>query len=306
MEKDAAQSAPTSAAKASTPEQPKAAPKENDASRQQATPVAKTPAGPKNGRIMPAIPLQSPAAHKTPLQNNKPPAPASAANPALDDATRAATAAVAAAMAKLPNPNQPNGGNNGVDNLTRKVAEMRTGEPIRAPRHPNNTQGFAAGQRGRGRGGARPDNRKVEVPTTDFDFESANAKFNKQDLVKEAIAGSPLGEQPPNGTEEVAEPSDDVVIPAGSGYNKSTSFFDNISSESKDRAEANGARPGGREWRGKEQALNVETFGQGSVDNGYRGGFRGRGRGRGGMRGRGYGNGQPRGRGGYRGQSEAQ
>ena len=62
-----------------------------------------------------------------------------------------------------------------------------------------------------------------------------------------------------------------------------------------------GRRPGGREWRGEEQKKNFETFGQGSVDNGYRGGYRGRGRGRGGMRGRGHfgGNGQPGARGGH-------
>lgn len=183
---------------------------------------------------------------------------------------------------------------------------MRTTDnTTRAPRLPSASGGFAPGQRGRGRGGPRPDSRRVEVPTTDFDFASSNAKFNKQDLVKEAIAGSPLGEAPPNG-----EPSADSFAqhdeqsPAVGGYNKSTSFFDNISSESKDRAEANGQRPGGREWRGEEQKKNVETFGEGSVDNGYRGGYRGRGRGRGGPRGRGGFGG--RGRGGYRGQSDGQ
>jgi protein LSM14 len=276
---------------------------------QPAVPVANKPAVAKNGRVMPVVPLASPAG-KVPVTAHagnaaKPAVPQQnipTSNPALDEATKAATAAVAAAMAKLPNVAQPNGG---VDNLTRKVNEIRVNDPIRAPRHPSaGTTGFAAGQRGRGRGGARPEGRKVEVPSTDFDFESANAKFNKQDLVKEAIAGSPLGEVPADEGADVRK--EDVVIPAGSGYNKSSSFFDNISSESRDRqeAEANGTRPGGREWRGEEQKKNVETFGQGSVDNGYRGGFRGRGRGRGGMRGRGYGaNGQQgmRGRGGYRG-----
>lgn len=245
--------------------------------------------------IKPAIPLQSHSASK---------APSAAAQPdstTLSAATQAATAAVAAAMAKLPRVDQ-NG--SAVDNLTKKVNEMRTNDPIRAPRHPGGS-GFNQNIGGRGgRGGARGGPQKVEIPDTDFDFESSNAKFNKQDLVKEAIAGSPLGENPP-----AAPPTEQAEVPV-QGYNKSTSFFDNISSESKDRMEAaNGTqRPSGREWRGEEQKKNLETFGQGSVDNGYRGGFRGRGRGRGGYRGRGYGgNGQPgRGRGGYRGRGDPQ
>ena len=259
------------------------------------------PTGPKSNRIQPVLPLQGSAASKAPLQGTAGNAVGPAAvqgSASLRDATQAATAAVAAAMAKLPALNQANG--NAMDNLTNKVNEMRTNDPIRAPRHPGATGGFAPGRGGRGRGGARNTSAKVEVPATDFDFETSNAKFNKQDLVKEAIAGSPLGEHPPPGSPDEAE----APLP---GYNKSTSFFDNISSESKDRQEGGGGRPGGREWRGEEQKKNVETFGQGSVDNGYRGGYRGRGRGRGGFRGRGFGgNGQPgRGRGGYRGRGDS-
>ncbi|EMT73247.1 hypothetical protein FOC4_g10004613 [Fusarium odoratissimum] len=82
---------------------------------------------------------------------------------------------------------------------------------------------------------------------------------------------------------------------AAVAYNKSRSFFDNISSESRERTENGGQKPGGREWRGEEQRKNMETFGQGSVDGAYRN-YRGRGRGRG-RGGRGYGRG---GRGGNR------
>lgn len=271
--------------------------------------AAKPSAGPRaNNRVTPAIPLQSPALQKAPLQRQ-----ANTAHPkfgdaeaSLRDATQAATAAVAAAMAKLPTAGQMNA--SGVDNLTRKVNEMRVNDPIRVPRLPGaGAAGFAASRGGRGgRGGARNAEKKVEIPASDFDFESANAKFNKQDLIKEAIAGSPLGEAPPD--EMSPAVSEAPAVPVG-GYNKASSFFDDISSESKDRMEASGTKPGGREWRGEEQKKNLETFGQGSVDNGYRGGFRGRGRGRGGFRGgRGYsGNGQPgRGRGGYRGNGDAQ
>jgi protein LSM14 len=185
-----------------------------------------------------------------------------------------------------------------VNSLTKRVGDMRTDDRTRHPRQPN-AGGFAPGNRG-GRGGRRPSNRDlvkpVEVPTTDFDFETSNAKFNKQDMVKEAIAtGSPLGtptadesnqfqEDATNG-HEAAPAEREVVIP-GATYNKSSSFFDNISSELKDRqaAHEDGKRMGGMEFRTEERKKNFETFGQANVDNGFRGGFRGgRGRGRGGF-----------------------
>lgn len=201
----------------------------------------------------------------------------------MHDATQAAKAAVAVAMARLDNPGSSIPANNGpVDNLARRVNEMRVGAPRGdAPRGGQHTRG------GRGRG---PRPTKVEVPDADFDFASSNAKFNKEDVVKEAIAsGSPLGETVPDGEEPA--PEDVLETTPGSGappaYNKTRSFFDNISSEAKDRADNAGQKPGGREWRGEEQRKNMETFGQGSVDGGYRGGYRGRGRGRG-NRGRGF------------------
>ncbi|KAI9877751.1 MAG: hypothetical protein M1830_002916 [Pleopsidium flavum] len=291
------------------------------------------PTGPKSAAIMPAVPLPSPGIKastisKGPLQassgnttqpstNAAPPSnprhPSQAAAASLRDATRAATAAVAAAMAKLPPaPGQKKQQGDGVDNLTKKVDEMRTNDHIRTSRQPG-TGGYAAGHRGGGRGsyrGGRPHEhtKKVQVPTTDYDFQSANAKFNKQDLVKEAIAsGSPVetaGEAPAtNGSPDTSVngrkgSEHSVVIPPAGGYNKSNSFFDNISSETKDRDDAHGHRPGGREWRGEEQKKNFETFGAGSVDNGYRGGFRGRGRGRAYGRGRGGFGGLSSGRGG--------
>lgn len=260
-------------------------------------PTKTAPNGPKSGRVQPAVPLQSPSVAKAPLRanpaNTAPQASSQSNNASLKDSTQAAAAAVAGAMARALGseaPQQANG--DAIDNLTKKVQDMRTNDSTRNPRQPT-AGGFTAG-RGRGRGGPRGGAQKVEVPTTDFDFESSNAKFNKQDLVKEAIAGSPPIENPPASLNGDAEDDSEKHV---SSYNKSTSFFDNISSESKDRAEAMN-KPGGREWRGEEQKKNVETFGQGSVDNGYRGGFRGRGRGRGPFRGRGFnqnGRGAPRG-----------
>jgi protein LSM14 len=200
-------------------------------------------------------------------------------------------------MAKLPQPGQSDGA---IDALNQKMHQMRPYDNNRAPR------GGHSHPRG-GRGGPRPQqqHKKIDVPQSDYDFETANAKFNKQDLVKEAIAtGVPAAEAEAqaHAAEEAAnlESMSNAGGSSNPGYNRGSSFFDNISSEARDR-EDNTARVGGREWRGEEEKRNMETFGQGSVD-GYRPNYRGRGRGRGYGRGRGgYGRGYGRGRGGMRG-----
>lgn len=287
--------------------------------------------GQKSGRIMPAIPILSPAAKPRVIANGTapsntakaaplaatpatlvPPRPTQAPTTSLEDANRDARAAVAAAMAKLPpatgaQKKQTNG-ESAIDNLTNKVNEMRTNDNIRSSRQPG-TGGYAAGHRGGrgGRGGREPAAKKVQLPKADYDFAEANAKFNKQDLVKEAIAsgdptnspidgsGKPSADASIDGARRESEVS--VTIPAAASYNKTSSFFDNISSESKDRDDK---KLGGREFRNEERNKNLETFGQGSVD-GYRG--RGRGRGRG-YRGRSNYGGASRGRGGTRGRGE--
>ena len=286
---------------------------------------------PRSGRIVPAVPMLSPIVKpKIPgngaLQSNSANIPATSHVPAfsvpqrptqasttksLEDANRDARAAVAAAMAKLPpapGPKKKTNGDSEIDNLTFKVNEMRTNDNIRNSKLPG-TGGYAAGHRG-GRGGYRGGRqreelptKKIEVPKTDYDFAEANAKFNKQEIVKSAVAvGSPIS-SPVNGINDISaeasfsgnreEGEESVVLPAAPVYNKTSSFFDNISSESKDRGDLGGKRLGGREFRSEEQKKNFETFGQGSVDNGYRGGLRGRNRGRGYRGGRG--NNVPRG-----------
>lgn len=264
------------------------------------SPAIKPPV-PVNGKSPASLGNSAPEKAQAPTkpENNRP--AQAATTKSLEDANRDAKAAVAAAMAKLPPPpgqKKETNGESAVDNLTRKVNEMRTNDNTRVSRQPG-TGGFVTGYRG-GRGGYRGGRpqaeqqfKKVEVPATDYDFASANAKFNKQDLVKEAIAtGSAIGlsadagnsndtsaETSGYGARKGSEPS--VIISPIASYNKSSSFFDNISSESKDRDDGGGQKLGGREFRSEEQKKNFETFGQGSVDNGYRGGFRGRGRGRG-------------------------
>ncbi len=96
------------------------------------------------------------------------------------------------------------------------------------------------------------------IPQTDFDFTSSNAKFDKT-----AFEG---------------ETTEDVEIPSASPrefYSKS-SFFDNISSEAKERTSVMDTNQNQRYDRQKERAQNLDTFGE----TGKFG--RGRGRGRGG------------------------
>ncbi|KAA8651866.1 hypothetical protein EYZ11_004196 [Aspergillus tanneri] len=265
------------------------------------------PTGPR-GRVQPAIPIAAPTKPPVPSApgasgSNVPPGSAQAA---ITEASRAATAAVAAAMAKLPQPTpqkkQP--GDGPVEHLTKQIAEMK---PYEGSRPLRGGHQHARGGRGNHRSQHQGQSKKVEVPDTDYDFQTANARFNKQDLLKEAItSGAPVQETEPHPDGDVSESADPGADSTSTvtAYNKASSFFDNISSEARDREEGAGGRGGrgGREWRGEEEKRNIETFGQGSVD-GYRGGYRGRGRNRGrgygrGGYGRGYGS---RGRGGIRG-----
>ncbi|CAK7264525.1 hypothetical protein SEPCBS119000_001041 [Sporothrix epigloea] len=272
-------------------------------------------------RISPVVPLPAGLVNKSTTQTvavvtNK--TSESTPQASLQSATQAARAAVAKAMAGLPSGSQvPSGstaagnGSVAVDNLTRKVDEMRVNASHAGLDNKNDYNSNASNQSSynnhsgnqqyprRGRGNHFGGYRRMDVPESEFDFAQSNAKFNKEDVVKEAIASGTF-EPDMNASAAVGvagthESSSSAASLAGGetntpadapvAYSKTRSFFDNISSEAKDRAAAaassNGGRPGGREWRGEEQRKNVETFGQGSVDGGYRNNYRGRGRGRG-------------------------
>ncbi|XP_063979987.1 protein LSM14 homolog car-1 isoform X2 [Diachasmimorpha longicaudata] len=172
-------------------------------------------------------------------------------------------------------------------------------------------------QRGRGRGGRggvfrsnQPGNAGAKPKNTlkfenDYDFEQANTEFEelRSRLAKTKIdAGAENEKKDDSGNETGAgeneqEEDSDVVH-----YDKSKSFFDNISCEAVERSKGSQRT----DWR-TERKLNSETFG---VSSTRRGGFRGRGyyhnRGMsGGMyRGNNHGNGGQMGgyRGNYRGQ----
>jgi protein LSM14 len=133
----------------------------------------------------------------------------------------------------------------------------------------------------------------------DYDFESANAKFKKEDVAREVASAQAInGEAPSAATVAVALATSDDAF-----YDRGKSFFDNISCENKDRTAIVAAHDGTtnpNSWkRGEERKLNMETFGQASIDYGRggfgRGGRGGRGGYRGGYGGRGGGAYYPRG-----------
>lgn len=101
------------------------------------------------------------------------------------------------------------------------------------------------------------------IPKEEFDFETANAKFHKDDLYKEYAVTSQPG--------VVAND-----VPAKC-YDRKASFFDNISCDSKERVEkdrkggpmggAHGFNPSQEPRKGRgERKLNIQTFGSSTVD----------------------------------------
>ncbi|CAJ1055787.1 LSM14A mRNA processing body assembly factor a isoform X1 [Xyrichtys novacula] len=198
-----------------------------------------------------------------------------------------------------------------------------------APGAPVNRRGRGGGHRGRGRFNVRRDGpMKFEK---DFDFESANAQFNKEEIDREFQSKLKLKDEKTEKTEKTekavnGEDKGDSGVetqnsegnadaeecdPLGPNcyYDKSKSFFDNISCDDTRKAnEKSGGSGFPRERRqtwAEERRMNAETFGiplrQGRGRGGYRGrggmGFRG-GRGRSASRGS---FGPPQGGGGFRG-----
>ncbi|XDV45326.1 hypothetical protein PO909_013442 [Leuciscus waleckii] len=135
--------------------------------------------------------------------------------------------------------------------------------------------------RGRGQilvGNSKPSTLQFEA---DFDFETANAQFNKDDVEKEIEDQLSVEEPkvtPEESDKEREKPENESAVKEDllgpkCFYNKAKCFFDNISSELKAR----------RTTWAEERKLNVETFGVPGRylrGRGFRGSYRGR-RGRG-------------------------
>ncbi|XP_023560096.1 protein LSM14 homolog B isoform X4 [Octodon degus] len=135
--------------------------------------------------------------------------------------------------------------------------------------------------RNRSRGQNRPTNVKENTIKFegDFDFESANAQFNREELDKEFKKKLNFKEDKAEKGEEKDQavvtqsdetPAEEDLLGPNCYYDKSKSFFDNISSELKTSSR--------RTTWAEERKLNTETFGvSGRFLRGRtsRGGFRG-------------------------------
>ncbi|XP_018534994.1 LSM14A mRNA processing body assembly factor a isoform X11 [Lates calcarifer] len=254
-------------------------------------------------------------------------------SPTLEQVIQAAPSAPTAAAVTAPAPGlgrrspthgraaPPAAGQSG-----QKVQHQDGGDARRAAAGaPANRRGRGGGHRGRGRFNVRRDGpMKFEK---DFDFESANAQFNKEEIDREFQSKLKLkddktekSEKTVNGedkgdsgveTQNSEGNADDECDPLGPNcyYDKSKSFFDNISCDDTRKAnDKSGGSAFPRERRqtwAEERRMNAETFGiplrQSRGRGGYRGragmGFRG-GRGRAASRGS---FGPPQGGGGFRG-----
>ncbi|XP_075757218.1 protein LSM14 homolog B isoform X2 [Pelodiscus sinensis] len=135
--------------------------------------------------------------------------------------------------------------------------------------------------RNRSRGQNRPTTVKENTIKFegDFDFESANAQFNREELDKEFKKKLNFKDDRAEAGEEKSDPgvatqndgnADEDLLGPNCYYDKSKSFFDNISSELKSSSR--------RTTWAEERKLNTETFGvSGRFLRGrsFRGGFRG-------------------------------
>lgn len=164
-------------------------------------------------------------------------------------------------------------------------------------RDPNRHQAAAAAQstrRGRGRGNRSRG--KVNVRRDgpmkfeeDFDFETANAQFHKDEIDKElqnklklkddktekALNGEETTDSEHPATEGTNEEEEAVINTCY--YDKSKSFFDNLSCDDPSKSGERGFSRERRSTWAEERRMNSETFGIPLRHNRGRGGFRGRG-----------------------------
>ncbi|XP_075032869.1 protein LSM14 homolog B isoform X7 [Mixophyes fleayi] len=165
----------------------------------------------------------------------------------------------------------------GVPPPTASAQNMVNDENRRPPRRRSGNRRT----RNRSRGQSRPTNVKENAIKFDgdFDFESANAQFNREELDKEfkdklnfrddklEKEGDEKGDSGVETQNSDGNPEEDPLGP-NIYYDRTKSFFDNISSEMKSR----------RTTWAEEKKLNTETFGvSGRFRRGrsFRGGFRG-------------------------------
>ncbi|KAM4593156.1 LSM14A mRNA processing body assembly factor b isoform 2-T2 [Odontesthes bonariensis] len=163
-------------------------------------------------------------------------------------------------------------------------------------RDPNKRQlaGIQSSRRGRGRGNRSRGKVNVRRDGTmkfdeDFDFETANAQFHKDEIDKElqnklklkddkpekALNGEETAESEHPATEGTTEEEEAVINTCY--YDKTKSFFDNLSCDGLSKTGDGGYPRDRRPTWAEERRMNAETFGIPLRHNRGRGGYRGRG-----------------------------
>ncbi|KAF8055854.1 Scd6-like Sm domain-containing protein [Lyophyllum atratum] len=171
-----------------------------------------------------------------------------------------------------------------LETVERALGDLRvSGAPV-------NGGGRGGGRRGGGGGrGRAADAAQIKVPTTDFDFASSNAKFDKSALTPRMGSGageakSEAGSAGEDGEEKDKEAAKEKEKEAAA-YNPQKSFFDSLSSSAQAGPPSGGAGAGGagigggggggggrgrrggrggmgRNRREEERERNVATFGE--------------------------------------------
>nr|XP_046268838.1 LSM14A mRNA processing body assembly factor b [Scatophagus argus] len=141
-------------------------------------------------------------------------------------------------------------------------------------------RGRARGNRSRGKVNVRRDSpMKFEE---DFDFETANAQFHKDEIDKELQNKLKLKDDKVLNGEETADSEhlaneEEAAVINTCYYDKSKSFFDNLSCDDSSKSGERGFSRERRPTWAEERRMNSETFGIPLRHNRGRGGFRGRG-----------------------------
>ncbi|XP_043839947.1 protein LSM14 homolog B isoform X2 [Dromiciops gliroides] len=171
--------------------------------------------------------------------------------------------------------------NNKTSDVVQPVPVQNQGQVNDENRRPQRRRSGNRRTRNRSRGQNRPTNAKENTIKFegDFDFESANAQFNREELDKEFKKKLNFKDDKTE-KEEKGDPAvvtqnndsttEEDLLGPNCYYDKSKSFFDNISSELKSSSR--------RTTWAEERKLNTETFGvSGRFLRGrsFRGGFRG-------------------------------
>ncbi|KAI9323818.1 FDF domain-containing protein [Dichotomocladium elegans] len=129
-------------------------------------------------------------------------------------------------------------------------------------RHPQQNSNNSISNKSNGRRNSKAA-KKSAMTLPEFDFASANAKFNKEQVLRNLLTNGKSSEQ------TIRNKKDELVLipEAETYYDKKKSFFDDISCDAKERAEAKKTKNDDyRKKQQEEKKLNLETFGQASVE----------------------------------------